>query len=100
VRSRARTKIALPASALERFVGEYSFGPRTASITLDGDRLVVHVANKPPHHLLATSPNTFFIAAAPGATFTLVTDRAGNVTGLAMADGGSRSIAGRVHLPR
>ena len=87
----ARVAIDVPASALERLVGEYSFGPQLAmTVMLDGDKLMARVGNQPPTRLLASSPTKFFVEATLGVTFEFETDAAGNATALNLVSPGRR----------
>jgi hypothetical protein len=90
----ARVAITLPASALQRFVGEYSLGPNAvAAVTLDGDKLLLRVANQPSSRLLPMAPATFFMEDALGLTFEFESDANGNVTALSVVQGVARQRA-------
>jgi hypothetical protein len=92
----SRVAIALPPSALQRFVGEYSLSPRvTIQVALDGDNLMVHAGQQPPTRMLPASPTTFFVEAALGVTFEFETDATGNVTALTLVQSGVRQRAAK-----
>jgi hypothetical protein len=92
----SRVAIALPPSALQRFVGDYSLNPRvTIQVALDGDKLMVHAGQQPPTRILPASPTTFFMEAALGVTVEFETDATGNVTALTLVQSGVRQRAAK-----
>jgi D-alanyl-D-alanine-carboxypeptidase/D-alanyl-D-alanine-endopeptidase len=89
----ARTVLALPVAALERFVGEYPFAPTfVLTIRRDGDHLVAQATGQPALELFAESPTTFFFRAVD-AQLEFATDAAGAVTGLVLVQNGIRQPA-------
>jgi hypothetical protein len=90
----ARVAITLPPGVLQRLVGEYALNPRTVlTISLDGDRLMMHTGQQAPVRLLAASPTTFYLEAAVGLTFEFESDASGTVTALTLVQGGARPRA-------
>ena len=89
-----RVVITVPPATLQHFVGEYTLNPRVVlTITLDGDRLMMHTGQQPAARLLAASPSTFFLEAAVGLTFEFESDASGTVTALTLVQGGARQRA-------
>jgi hypothetical protein len=90
----SRVAITLPRAALERFVGEYALNPATiATLALDGDKLMLRVANQPPVQLLPSSPRKFFLEANLGLTIEFDTDATDNATAMILVQGDSRQRA-------
>lgn len=95
----ARREIALPAAALQRFVGAYAVNPSvTMTVTLDGDKLFTQVASQPRLQLFAQSPTTFFLKDV-NAQVEFEADSAGTVTGLVVVQNGVRQRALKVNHP-
>ena len=93
----ARVAIALPPAALQRFVGEYALNPNmVVAVTLDDDKLMLHIGTQPPTRLLAASPTTFFMESVLGLTLEFETDAAGQVTALTLVQSGARQRAPRM----
>ena len=96
--ARARL-ITLPASALDRFVGDY---PLNASVTLtvarDGDKLTLKTGPRPATELLAHSATLFSIGrAVSGQMIEFETDSAGTATALTiLAPGGLKQRVPKV----
>jgi hypothetical protein len=82
----SRVEIALSATQLDRFVGEYSAGATTIPITRDGEHLVLHLSGQPAIQLLAMSQTEFFVR-KPDLALSFVTDSTGRVIGLTVEQG-------------
>jgi hypothetical protein len=85
----ARVEISLPASQLDRFVGEYVLERTTISITRDGDHLMLHLPQQPAIQLMAMSPLEFFVR-TPDLVMSFESDSSGRVTGLSIGQGETR----------
>jgi len=95
----ARREIALPAAALQRFVGEYAATPSaTLTVTLDGDTLFIQAAGQRRLQLFAESPISFFLKVV-NAQVQFETDSAGTVTGLVVVQNGVPQRARKVNHP-
>jgi hypothetical protein len=77
----SRVEIALPASRLDRFIGNYSIGTVTIAISRDGEHLMLHFPQQPAIQLLAMSPTEFFTR-KPDLLLAFESDSTGRVTGL------------------
>ena len=86
----ARVEISLPATQLDRFVGDYAIETTTIQITRDGEHLSLHLPQRPAIELLAMSPSEFF-ARKPDLVATFESDSAGRVTGLALGQGETKN---------
>ena len=83
---------------LERFVGEYTLGPRISMvITRDGDRIFGQLTGQPAFQLYADSATTFSLRIVD-AQVEFQVDAAGNVTGLVLAQNGRR-LPGQKRTP-
>lgn len=98
----ARVEITLTPAQLERFVGDYTLGPATATIARDGEHLTLRITQQqqqqPPLTLLASSPTEFFIR-KPDLVITFETDANGGVIGLTLGSGDARQRLTRVKRP-
>ena len=90
----ARVEISLPASQIDRFVGEYLLGTTPISITRVGDHLMLHLPQQPAIQLLAMSQTEFFVR-KPDLVLAFESDANGVVTGLMLGQGETRQ-----HLTR
>lgn len=89
----ARTALALPVAALDRFVGEYPLAPTfVIAVRREGERLLAQATGQPALELFADSPTTFFLRAVD-ARVEFQTDAAGAVTGLVLVQNGMRQSA-------
>ncbi len=88
-------EITLPATALDRFVGEYSLNATVVfAVSRDGDHLVLQATGQPAVPLSAESPTRFY-AKAVGASLEFQVDAAGNATAVVIVQGGTRERAPR-----
>jgi CubicO group peptidase (beta-lactamase class C family) len=91
-----KVAIALPASVLARYVGEYqSSNSQRMTVKVDGAQLVLQPPAGPVLTLLAESETRFFIRDA-GLTLEFVRDAAGNVTEVVIGQGTRQERATRV----
>jgi CubicO group peptidase (beta-lactamase class C family) len=87
---RERTAIALPAAALERFVGAYPLAPTfVLTVRREGDHLFAQATGQPAAELFAESPTNFFLRVVD-AQIEFQTDSSGAVTGLVLVQNGRR----------
>jgi len=86
----SHVEIPLPATQLDRFVGEYSLGATTIPITRDGDHLLLHLPQQPAIQLLAMSPTEFFVR-KPDLVLAFEADSTGGVTGLTVKQGDAKN---------
>ena len=92
----ARKEIALPAEALERFVGAYPLAPTfTITITRNGDRLLAQATGQPQFPLFAEANTKFFLKVVD-AQIEFETDSTGAVTALVLVQNGARQRAPRI----
>ena len=98
----ARVEITLTPAQLERFVGDYTLGPATATIAREGEHLVLRLTQQqqqqPPLQLLASSPTEFFIR-KPDLVITFETDANGAVIALTIGSGDTRQRLTMVKAP-
>jgi CubicO group peptidase (beta-lactamase class C family) len=88
-----RTEIALPASALERFVGKYALAPNfVITITRDGDKLFLQATGQPQFPLFAETETKFFLKVVD-AQIEFEVDAPGTVTALVLVQNGARQRA-------
>jgi CubicO group peptidase (beta-lactamase class C family) len=93
------TEIALPAGALQRFVGKYPLAPTfVIAITRDGDKLLLQATGQPAFQLFAEAATKFFLKDVD-AQIEFETDTTGNVTALVLVQNGARQRAPRVATP-
>lgn len=92
-----RVAIALSPAALDRLVGEYSLNPQAVLVvSRDGNKLMMHVGQRPGAELLASSPTTFFLEATTAYTFEFDVGASGAATALTLVQsGGQRQRAPR-----
>jgi len=83
----SRVEITLPAAQLNRFVGGYGRG--AATVTREGEHLVVSLSHQSEVTLLAMSQTSFFVR-RPDLVVTFDLDAAGNVEGVTIAQGESK----------
>jgi len=86
----SRVEISLSATQLDRFVGEYSIGATTISITRDAEHLALHLPQQPAIQLLAMSPTQFFVR-KPDLVVAFESDSTGHVTGLTLGQGETKN---------
>lgn len=86
------TSAAMPAASpqtLQRYVGRYQLSSQQLiDITREGGRLMAHLSGFPPIPLVQQD-ETLFLARAANARFVFEHDAAGDVTGLAIEQGGT-----------
>jgi hypothetical protein len=82
----SRVEIALSATQLDRFAGEYAVGATTIPITREGEHLVLHLPGQPGIPLLAMSQTEFFVR-KPDLALAFEADSTGRVTGLTIEQG-------------
>ena len=91
-----RLEIALPAEALDRFLGTYPLAPTfVITITRRADQLLAQATGQPQFPLFAEADTKFFLKVVD-AQVEFETDGAGNVTGLVLVQNGARQRAPRI----
>jgi serine-type D-Ala-D-Ala carboxypeptidase/endopeptidase len=90
-----RTAIALPAAALDEYVGSYPLTPAfVITVTREGDQLMLQATGQPAFPVWASAPDEFFLKVVDAQiTFTRGTD--GKVDGLILHQGGRDQRAAR-----
>ena len=89
----AHKEITLPASALQRFVGEYPLAQTfVITITREDDTLMAQATNQPKFQLFPEAETKFFLKVID-AQIEFETDATGNVTGLVLVQNGARQRA-------
>jgi CubicO group peptidase (beta-lactamase class C family) len=90
-----RKAIALPAQALEPYVGVYALRPAVdLTVTLAGDQLMVQITGQPALPLFAESKTRFFLKAVD-ATIDFTIDPGGAVTAATLLQGPVKALAPR-----
>ena len=88
-------EITLPASSLQRFVGEYPLAPTfSITITRDGDALWAQATGQEKFRIYPEAETKFFLKELD-AQLEFETDASGNVTGLVLVQGGGRQHASK-----
>jgi hypothetical protein len=83
-----RKEVAVPVTALSRFVGVYQLAPQFAlTIALQGDHLTAQGSNQPSAPIYASSPTRFF-SRVVDAEIEFFTDTSGKVDHLVLYQGG------------
>lgn len=91
-----QSQVQLDASVLERYVGTYRLNPQTtATVTREGDHLVIQLTGQPPVGLFPTSRTEFFLKQV-NAEVTFTVNEAGEVTGLVIHQAGQDIPAQRI----
>jgi CubicO group peptidase (beta-lactamase class C family) len=67
---------------LQKYVGEYSFGPQDAKIYVKNDALFLFVAGQPEYELVPVGKDKFTFKALPNFAIQFMLDDKGTVTGL------------------
>ncbi|MEZ5319785.1 MAG: serine hydrolase [Vicinamibacterales bacterium] len=93
--------VTLPTAALERLAGEYDMpgGRGAIRVFLYEERLFANVPGLGEAELFATSPTTFAVLAAPGASAEFLTGPGGEVTAIRIVAEGQRLEAPRRREP-
>jgi serine-type D-Ala-D-Ala carboxypeptidase/endopeptidase len=86
-------EIAVSASALQRFVGEYPLAPTfVITVTREDDKLMAQATGQPKFQLFPEAETKFFLKVVD-AQIEFETDATGNVTGLVLVQNGARQRA-------
>jgi CubicO group peptidase (beta-lactamase class C family) len=91
--SAAHREIAVSASSLQRFVGEYPFAPNfVITVTREDDKLMAQSTGQPKFQLFPEAETKFFLKIVD-AQVEFETDATGNVTGMVLVQNGARQRA-------
>jgi len=86
-------EIAVSASSLQRFVGEYPFAPNfVITVTREDDKLMAQATGQPKFQLFPEAETKFFLKVVD-AQVEFETDATGNVTGMVLVQSGTRQRA-------